>query len=136
MPPKPSNTHSRTNSQTVSQTSSHTANSNRQSEVQQQVNEVIGIMHTNIDKVMQRGEKLDSLEEKTSQLKDGASTFKKQAKKVESIMWWKNAKLMCICISVLAIIIGLVAMTVAKNYKMIEQSLGASPSSTPTGTPK
>jgi vesicle-associated membrane protein 4 len=34
-------------------------------EVQKQVDEVVGIMHENINKVMERGEKLDSLQTKT-----------------------------------------------------------------------
>lgn len=34
-------------------------------EVQSQVNEVVGIMNENINKVMERGEKLDSLQMKT-----------------------------------------------------------------------
>ena len=34
-------------------------------QVQQQVDEVVGIMHENINKVMERGEKLDSLQTKT-----------------------------------------------------------------------
>jgi vesicle-associated membrane protein 4 len=33
--------------------------------VQAQVDEVVGIMHDNINKVMERGEKLDSLQTKT-----------------------------------------------------------------------
>ncbi len=39
--------------------------SSKSAQVQNQVNEVIGIMHKNIEKVMDRGEKLDSLQTKT-----------------------------------------------------------------------
>jgi vesicle-associated membrane protein 4 len=36
--------------------------------VQQQVDEVVGIMQENIDKVMQRGERLDDLRGKTGKV--------------------------------------------------------------------
>lgn len=38
---------------------------NKTARVQQQVDEVVGIMQENIDKVMQRGERLDDLRGKT-----------------------------------------------------------------------
>ena len=55
-------------------------------QVQSQVNEVIGIMHTNIDKVVQRGEKLESLEEKTQSLQQGALSFKKTSNDIKNEM--------------------------------------------------
>ena len=54
--------------------------------VQGQVDEVIGIMQTNIEKVMVRGENLNSLNSKTEQLSTGAIQFKKTANKIESAM--------------------------------------------------
>lgn len=41
------------------------AGNNKTTRVQQQVDEVVGIMQENIDKVMQRGERLDDLRGKT-----------------------------------------------------------------------
>ena len=41
---------------------------NKAKDVQAQVDEVVGIMHENINKVMERGEKLDSLQTKTGGL--------------------------------------------------------------------
>ncbi len=58
----------------------------RTQEVQQQVDEVIGIMHTNIDKVIQRGEKLDNLQNKTEELQQGALSFKKTSTAVSNAM--------------------------------------------------
>ncbi|KAI8999521.1 synaptobrevin-domain-containing protein [Gaertneriomyces semiglobifer] len=56
-------------------------------QVQQQVDEVIGIMHNNIDKVMQRGERLESLQNKTDDLQQGALQFKRGATKVRRQMY-------------------------------------------------
>ena len=47
--------------------------------VQAQVDEVITIMQSNIDKTVQRGEKLDQLKNKTDQLAEGSMKFKKTA---------------------------------------------------------
>lgn len=41
---------------------------NKTARVQQQVDEVVGIMQENIDKVMQRGERLDDLRGKTGKV--------------------------------------------------------------------
>ncbi|KAH6562059.1 hypothetical protein BASA62_009392 [Batrachochytrium salamandrivorans] len=59
--------------------------------VQGQVNEVIGIMQNNIEKVVQRGENLSSLQNKTDELNQGALQFKKGTTLIKNEMWWKNA---------------------------------------------
>ncbi|KAJ3275108.1 hypothetical protein HDV01_001247 [Terramyces sp. JEL0728] len=89
---------------------------NRNAEVQQQVNEVIGIMHTNIDKVVQRGEKLEKLEAQTQELQNGALSFKKSSVQVKNEMWWKNMKLMAIIGGVAGVII-VIAVVSALNVQ-------------------
>ncbi|KAJ3323551.1 hypothetical protein HDV06_001575 [Boothiomyces sp. JEL0866] len=84
---------------------------NRTAEVQQQVNEVIGIMHTNIDKVVQRGEKLEKLEAQTQELQNGALSFKKSSVQVKNEIWWKNMKLMAIVGGVAGIIITIAVVS-------------------------
>jgi vesicle-associated membrane protein 4 len=44
------------------------ASSSKTNQVQQQVDEVVGIMQDNIHKVVQRGEQLESLQNKTGEL--------------------------------------------------------------------
>jgi vesicle-associated membrane protein 4 len=46
-------------------------------------------MHNNIEKVIARGEKLESLQNKTDDLQQGALQFKKGAQRVKGQMWWK-----------------------------------------------
>ncbi|KAI9104763.1 synaptobrevin [Phlyctochytrium arcticum] len=58
----------------------------KSAQVQNQVDEVIGIMHNNIEKVMQRGERLESLQNKTDDLQQGALQFKRGATKVRKQM--------------------------------------------------
>jgi len=54
-----------------------TGSDDKAKRVQNQVDEVIGIMHNNIEKVMARGEKLESLQSKTDDLQQGALQFKR-----------------------------------------------------------
>ncbi|KAJ3188122.1 hypothetical protein HK101_009160 [Irineochytrium annulatum] len=62
------------------------APSEKTAEVQGQIDEVITVMHTNIEKVIARGEKLESLQNKTDDLQQGAMQFKRGATKVRSQM--------------------------------------------------
>lgn len=88
------------------------------SQVQNQVNEVVGIMQgaqykegrksegdslrniykrllsgtDNINKVMQRGEQLDTLQNKTDDLQNSSLQFKRGASRVRKAMWWKDMK--------------------------------------------
>lgn len=59
---------------------------------QLQVDEVAGIMRENLNKVLERDEKLTDLEDKSEHLRDGASRFEKTARKLKRKFWWKNLK--------------------------------------------
>ncbi|KAL2912626.1 hypothetical protein HK105_207842 [Polyrhizophydium stewartii] len=74
-------------------------------QVQAQVDEVVGIMQDNIHKVMQRGEQLDSLQNKTEDLQNSSLQFKRGANKVRREMWWKDLKLKLIIGGIVAVIL-------------------------------
>ncbi|KAI9295572.1 hypothetical protein K502DRAFT_279082, partial [Neoconidiobolus thromboides FSU 785] len=61
--------------------------------IQQQVDEVVGIMQDNIDKVMEKQERLETLNDKAENLNQNAQQFKRGANKVRKRMWWKDLKL-------------------------------------------
>lgn len=58
-----------------------------------QVDEVKAIMVNNIEQVLERGDKIDVLVDKTEGLYSNASTFKHQATHLKRAMMWKNIKL-------------------------------------------
>ena len=64
-------------------------------------------MRENINKVSQRGERLDSLQDKTDNLATSAQGFRRGANRVRKQMWWKDMK-MRICIIVGIIILLLI----------------------------
>lgn len=81
------------------------------------MDEVIGIMQNNIEKVMQRGEKLDSLQNKTEDLQQGALQFKKGASRVRREMWLKNLKMKIIIFVIIAILLALIIYGIVKGTK-------------------
>ena len=51
---------------------------------QAQVDEVIGIMHKNVENVLERDRKLGDLEERADALQDGCAQFEKQVREIEN----------------------------------------------------
>ncbi|KAL3876456.1 hypothetical protein ACJMK2_034301 [Sinanodonta woodiana] len=77
--------------------------------LQSQVDEVKGVMTQNIEKVIERGERLDDLLDKTDELQAQSSTFQKTANKIKKKYWWKNLKMkIIIAIVIFIIIVGIV----------------------------
>lgn len=80
------------------------------SNLQSQVNDVKGIMTQNIEKVLDRGEKLDDLIIKTDDLQATADSFQKTSTKIARKMWWKNTKMMIILVVIVVIIVILIIL--------------------------
>lgn len=52
------------------------------------------IMVDNIEKILERGDRIELLVDKTATMQDGAFHFKKQSKRLRRALWMKNAKLL------------------------------------------
>jgi len=63
------------------------------STLREEVNEVKDIMVKNIDELVERGERLDLLVDKTENLSASAVTFRTASTNLHRKMWWKNVKL-------------------------------------------
>ncbi len=61
---------------------------------QQEIDNVKGIMTENIERVLERGERIDLLVDKTDRLGVGARDFRVRSRGLKRRMWWKNTKLM------------------------------------------
>ncbi|KAM6371419.1 vesicle-associated membrane protein 3 [Pluvialis apricaria] len=82
------------------------AGSNRRlQQTQHQVDEVVDIMRVNVDKVLERDQKLSELDDRADALQAGASQFETSAAKLKRKYWWKNCKMWAILIAVVLIII-------------------------------
>lgn len=60
--------------------------------ISSQVNEVKDLMHSNIELLLARGDKLDELEEKATGLAKLSKQFNKQARRAKRFQMWNNAK--------------------------------------------
>ena len=64
----------------------------RMAQQQAQVDEVVNIMRTNVEKVIERDEKLVGLDERAEALESGASQFEMHMGKLKSKFWKDNLK--------------------------------------------
>ncbi|PVU86126.1 hypothetical protein BB559_006022 [Furculomyces boomerangus] len=88
---------------------------NKAREVQQQVDEVVGIMQENINKVMEREERLDTLQTKTEELNEGARQFRRGATQVRKKMWWRDMKLKIIIGVIVVILLIAIIVPIVKS---------------------
>ncbi|EDS33521.1 conserved hypothetical protein [Culex quinquefasciatus] len=64
----------------------------RLQQTQAQVDEVVDIMKTNVEKVLERDQKLSELDDRADALQQGASQFEQQAGKLKRKFWLQNLK--------------------------------------------
>ncbi|KAF2872970.1 synaptobrevin-domain-containing protein [Massariosphaeria phaeospora] len=65
----------------------------RTAALQAEIDSTVGIMRDNINKVSERGARLDSLQDKTDNLAQSAQGFRRGANRVRKQMWWKDMKM-------------------------------------------
>ncbi|KAJ5946094.1 Synaptobrevin [Penicillium verhagenii] len=90
----------------------------RTAALQAQIDDTVGVMRENITKVSQRGERLDSLQDKTDNLAVSAQGFRRGANRVRKQMWWKDMKMrvcLVICVIILLIVIIVPSVVVSKH---------------------
>ena len=87
----------------------------RMAQQQAQVDEVVGIMRNNVEKVLERDQKLNELDEKADALQDGASQFEKSAGKLKNKFWVENMKMIVIGGLIVFLILGLIYWNYSGN---------------------
>ena len=80
------------------------------SNVQENMESVKGIMTENIERVLERGERIDLLVDKTDRLGAGAHDFRVRSRGLKRRMWWKNVKVMVllgvVCVFLVYLFVG------------------------------
>jgi len=80
--------------------------------IKNDLHEVMDVMVQNIDKVLERGEKIEVLVTQTETLQASSYRMRNASSKLKKRLWWKNVYLwMCICalcVIILAIVVGIV----------------------------
>ncbi|XP_015439203.1 PREDICTED: vesicle-associated membrane protein 2 isoform X2 [Dufourea novaeangliae] len=93
-------------------TPQQTAAQKRLQATQAQVDEVVDIMKTNVEKVLERDQKLSELDDRADALQQGASQFEQQAGKLKRKFWLQNLKMMII-MGVIALIVLAIIVAIA-----------------------
>jgi len=92
-------------------------NVDKASKVLNQVDKVKGSMQGNIANMLKNTEQAESLAEKSDQLNEQASVFKKNSKTLKKQMAWKNLKMTLILGGVIAIILIVILVPLIRKMK-------------------
>ncbi|KAG9456196.1 hypothetical protein H6P81_000704 [Aristolochia fimbriata] len=87
---------------------SNDPNADRINRMKGEMNQVRNVMIENIDKVLERGDRLELLVDKTTTMQGNTFRFRKQARRFKNAAWWRNVKLMVALIVLLLIVIYVV----------------------------
>jgi vesicle-associated membrane protein 7 len=100
--------------------------------VNARLEQVKGVMVENIDKVLQRGEKIELLVDKSDALQRTAHRFKRDARTLERHMWWKNVKIWLFIILLLLVVAYIiVGATCGWGFECASGKAAPSPSPSP-----
>ncbi|KAF2116875.1 synaptobrevin family protein [Lophiotrema nucula] len=90
----------------------------RTAALQAEIDSTVGIMRDNINKVSERGARLDSLQDKTDNLAVSAQGFRRGANRVRKQMWWKDMKMrMCLIIGIIILLVVIIVPSVVATRK-------------------
>eukprot|EP00586_Coscinodiscus_wailesii_P021982 CAMPEP_0172496982 /NCGR_PEP_ID=MMETSP1066-20121228/94726_1 /TAXON_ID=671091 /ORGANISM="Coscinodiscus wailesii, Strain CCMP2513" /LENGTH=222 /DNA_ID=CAMNT_0013269549 /DNA_START=198 /DNA_END=866 /DNA_ORIENTATION=+ len=79
------------------------------STVKGQIEEVKDVMVQNIEKVLERGEKIELLVDKTDRLNQQAFRFEKTSRTLRRTLWWKKVRTIVCMISLVAVVAFIIA---------------------------
>ncbi|KAJ7955579.1 putative Vesicle-associated membrane protein [Quillaja saponaria] len=94
----------------------HPEEINKLTKVKNQVSEVKGVMMENIEKVLDRGEKIELLVDKTENLRSQAQDFKQQGTKMKRKMWFQNMKIKLIVLGIIIALILIIVLSVCHGF--------------------
>lgn len=102
-------------------------------QTQAQVDEVVGIMRVNVEKVLERDQKLSELDDRADALRMGASAFEQQAARLKRKFWWQNLKMMIIMGVIGVVILSIIIIWIASSVGSSDSP--STPSSLPAPSP-
>ncbi|KAF2617178.1 hypothetical protein F2Q68_00038306 [Brassica cretica] len=85
--------------------------------VKAQVSEVKGVMMENIEKVLDRGEKIELLVDKTENLRSQAQDFRTTGTQMRRKMWLQNMKIKLIVLAIIVALILIIVLSVCHGFK-------------------
>uniref|UniRef100_A0A7S3F7G4 V-SNARE coiled-coil homology domain-containing protein n=1 Tax=Haptolina ericina TaxID=156174 RepID=A0A7S3F7G4_9EUKA len=111
-------------------------NMDRVGRVQGEIEEVRQVMVENIDRVLERGEKIELLVDKAENLNQQAFKFRKQSTALKRAMWMKNLKLYALVAFILGVIVLIISMFICGfDFHKCSSSHAEPPSAPPLASP-
>jgi len=94
----------------------HPDEMNKLAKVQAQISEVKGVMMENIEKVLDRGEKIELLVDKTENLRSQAQDFRTTGTQMRRKMWLQNMKIKLIVLGIIIALILIIVLSVCHGF--------------------
>eukprot|EP00043_Microstomoeca_roanoka_P015993 m.161080 g.161080 ORF g.161080 m.161080 type:complete len:184 (+) comp16372_c0_seq2:447-998(+) len=82
-----------------------------------EVDEAVDIMRQNIGKVLDRGGRLDDLEDKSEVLMQGAFAFQRGSRRLTRELWWKRTRARIIIGLIITAVLGLIILVFVLKSK-------------------
>ena len=82
------------------------------SQLNQQVDQTKEVLLSACNKLVDRGESLDHLQDKAVDLNMSAHTFQRNSRSLRNKMWWKEKKMMLISILIIIIILLIIILPI------------------------
>lgn len=104
--------------------------------IQSEIDTVKQVMLENLDDLLNRGERIDTLCDKTEMLKEEAQGFHNNARTLKKKMWWRNIKILIaavLLVLLLALVISFIACGI--DFKKCKSSDSPAPAPAPTPAP-
>ncbi|GAV79736.1 LOW QUALITY PROTEIN: Synaptobrevin domain-containing protein, partial [Cephalotus follicularis] len=95
----------------------HQEEINKLAKVKTQVSKVKGVMMENIEKVLDRGEKIELLVDKIENLRSQAKDFRQQGTQMRRKMWFQNMKIELIVLGILVALILIIVLSACGGFK-------------------
>ena len=89
-----------------------------------QVDQVVDVMRSNVNKVLERDVKLGELDARAENLEAASNSFATSAKRVRKKMWWENLKMKLIIGGVLLAILIIIITIIAVKVRRVTQFSG------------
>ncbi|KAI3982132.1 hypothetical protein MKX01_019038 [Papaver californicum] len=97
---------------------SNDPNADRINRLKGEMSQVRNVMIENIDKVLERGDRLELLVDKTANMQGNTFRFRKQTRRFRSTLWWRNVKLTIALIILILVVIYVILAFVCQGVTL------------------
>lgn len=83
-------------------------------ELQDDVNQLTSVMQTNVNKILERGDRMDALNERSELLSSRANEFRINSRSIRRKLWWQNLRFQIIIGIVITMLVVIIIYSIAR----------------------